>query len=674
MQVNAETGTVCVCDRGEVVCRFDIENWSDTSEAPDIDPPVDATVTGRVTGLRFPPGSAVPGCGDRRSVETPKKASGLRGPIRVETTVTAVVAFEGPATVRERSGGIGVSFADARPVTVGLRRSCSRRDRTITVPGTAEGVATALTHASVAHATSTPARSDPATRRNPPRIERDDAVDVPDAIRTEQVDTGIELRVPPDRASLYVLAPLAYYLGARVSVESRTVPLLRAPDTGVSCELSSLPELQADAASLLYRTVTLDCLLREARENAGGDAERLLARAGIAPGVTGGADIDDRLAAYLDAPFSTVKSELPEWHLSVYVTPTPTHVTVLPYILDRLAFVYLPDANPLPKAERLQRSLADFHRASDSAPSVEPILPDLNRGRLHGWLADGVAIDAFRLLPETDANRRSLPPVDADAIDVTLVINDGEMRPEMEAIRRLCSDRSDAVGVDLRVERRLDCDGLAATLRRPTDLFYYIGHCDRSGLRCADGHLDVADIDHSGARTFFLNACGSYEQGVSMIEAGSVVGAVTLRPVLDGQAKRVGTTFARLVIRGFAVERALRIASRRAIMNKDYAVVGDGAYGLAGSDGADRVVLRVSPVDDRFHVAVEHGPAQTTATYRRSLLAEETCLSGSERSASMSRSELCTLLDDLGAPALYEDSYYWAPDLRRALLKDDLDR
>ena len=49
-----------------------------------------------------------------------------------------------------------------------------------------------------------------------------------------------------------------------------------------------------------------------------------------------------------------------------------------------------------------------------------------------------------------------------------------------------------------------------------------------------------------------------------------------MRPVLDGQAKRVGTAFARLLTRGFAIERALRIASRRTIMNKDYAVVGDG--------------------------------------------------------------------------------------------------
>lgn len=674
MQVNAETETIRVFDCGDAVCRIGAENWSEASETPDIGPAVDTTVTGRVTGLRFPPGSAVTGCGDGHVAGSEEVTSTLRSPIRIETAVTAVVAFEGTATIRENPGGIDVWFADARPVAIGLCPSQVRSDRTITIPETAEGVATALTYASVAHATSTPARSDPATRRNPPRIELGDTVDVPDAIRTNRVDTGIELRVPPDPASLYVLAPLAYYLGARVSVESRVAPLLCAPDAGVSHKLSSLPELQADAASLLYRMVTLDCLLREARDDAEGDAERLLAAVGITPGSIGSADIDDRLAAYLDTPLSAVESELPEWHLSVYATPSAEHVTALPYVLDRLAFVYLPDAAPLPDAERLQRSLADFHRASGGGPTVEPILPDLNRGRLHGWLADGVAIDAFRLLPETDANRRSLPPVDTDSIDVTLIINDREMRPEMEAIRRLCCDRSDEPGIDLRVERRLDRDELAASLRRPTDLFYYIGHCDRSGLRCTDGHLDVADVDHSGARTFFFNACGSYEQGVSMIEAGSVVGAVTLRPVLDGQAKRVGTTFARLVIRGFAVERALRIASSRAIMNKDYAVVGDGAYGLASSDDADRVVARISPVEDRFHVAIEHGPAHTTATYRRSPLVEETCLSGSERSASMSRAELCTLLRDLDAPTLYGDNYYWATDLRRALLEGDLDR
>jgi hypothetical protein len=491
------------------------------------------------------------------------------------------------------------------------------------------------------------------------------------SIRSKRVETGIELRVPPDRGSLFVLAPLAYYLGARVSVVSRDGPLLRAPDAGVYRELPSLPELQADATSLLYRVVTLDCLLRDAGENPEGDSARRLVRAGISLAATADADLDERLAAYLDTRFSAIEPGLPEWHLSVYVPPEMEHAAALPYVLDRLAFVYLPDADPLPEAERLQHSLSEFYRASDEGPPVEPMLPDLNRGRLHAWLGNGVAVDAFKLLPEADTNRRARPPVGREPIDITLVVNDAEMSAELDAVRGICSDRSGNRGVNLCVEHGLDRGALAATLREPTDLFYYIGHCDRSGLRCTDGHLDVADVDECGADVFFLNACGSYEQGVSMVEAGSVAGAVTLRPVLDNQAERVGTAFVQLVTGGFAIERALRIASRRAIMNTDYAVVGDGAYGLGGPNDADRVLARVRPADGCFQVRVEHGAAHTTATHCQPRHGEGTCLSGSERRASMSREELRGFLQGLDAPVLYENRYYQAADLRKALSTDD---
>jgi hypothetical protein len=674
MRVDADARRLRVSDGDGVVCEIDAEGWSTPADAPGIDRRVSVTITGHTSRLRFPPGHV--DCrpddpGGRSDSVTREGAPELRGPIRIRAPVTAVLAFEGTATVRERATGIEVSFGDTRPVTLGLRPAGSGSGRSITVPGTPDGVATALTHASVAHATASPARSDPATGRSPPPIERGDGVVIPDAIRSGRIETGVELRVPPELGPLFVLAPLAYYLGARVTVASRDVPVLRVPGAGVRRDLPSLPELQAEAASLLYRVVVLDCLLRRARDEPGSTSERRLNDLGIDPVAVAGRDVGGRLAAYLDAPFERIEPELPEWHLSVYATPAPEHVPALGYVLDRLAFVYLPDARPLPEEERFRRSLEDFYRAPGGAPTVDPMLPDLNRGRFHAWLADGVAIDAFKLLPEADGNRRSRPDVDRGRTDVTLVINDGEMSTEADAARRIYRRARDDPGVDLRVERRQDRDGLAATLRRSTDLLHYVGHCDRSGLRCTDGHLDVADLDHSGARLFFLNACGSYHQGVSLVEAGSVAGAVTLRPVLDDQARRVGTAFARLLTEGFAVERALRIASRRTIMNKDYAVVGDGTYALADPDVPDRAVVHLARAGERFRVRVEHGTARTTTTWRRSVLGDGVCLSGTERDVSMSREEVCALLSGLALPAVYEERYYWAPELRRALLDGD---
>ena len=674
MRVDLKAGTLRVFEDDSVVYRIDVRNWSACSDVPRFERRVAAAVAGRATRLRFPPGHVdYRTTADRCDARTEDRASttSVREPIRIDGAVSAVLAFEGTGIVEEHPDGVDVTFPEARPVRVGVRSSEQGRGRRITVPGTPEGVATALTYASAACDTITPDRSHPNNRRNPPPIRPGSHVHVPDRIRSKRVDTGITIYIPPDLGTAFVLAPLAYYLGARVSVGPRNRPVLRAPDAGIRHELSELPRLQADASSLLYRTVILDCLVRRANDVSGGSPGRLLEAIGVDPERIGNEGIDARLAAYLDAPFRDIEQHLPEWHLSVYATPSRDSVAALEYVLDRLAFVYLPNASRLPEEERLRRSLDDFYREAGDAPTVDPILPDLNRGRLHGWLSDGIAIDAFRLLPEALGNRRSRPAVDDGGMDITLVINDEEMRPEANAVRRIYRERADESGTDLRIEHRLSRDALAAALDHPVDLFHYVGHCDKSGLRCTDGHLDTADLGHSGPRTFFLNACGSYHQGVSLVEAGSVAGAVTLRPVLDEQAKRVGTAFARLLTRGFAVERALRIASRRAIMNKDYAVVGDGAYAVCESQASSCAVLRVSRIDDRFSVRVEHGSADTTATYRDRLLGEGVCLSGRRRSASMSRTELRRLLRGLAVPAVYEDRYYWAPDLRRLLRGED---
>jgi hypothetical protein len=686
MRVESESEHLRVFGADGLVCRIDAGDWSACGNAPGddwsvataaagIEESFDTTVSGRASRIRFPPGRVEGRPDEAGSPDTTGNhgtTTEVHGPIRIGTAVRITVAFDGTARVRERPGGIDVAFGERRPVGLGLDASRGRNDRTIDVPESPDGIATALTYASAAHATTTPARSDPATRRHPPLIQPSGETEIPESIRSARTETGIELRVPPDPEPLFVLAPLAYYLGARVSVEPRDSPLLRAPEAGIRRELRSLPELQADAASLLYRTVTLDGLLRSARETSAAARRRLVA-AGIDPARVGGMDLDARLAAYLEASFGEIEPGLPEWHLSVYATPGSGEMTALPYALDRLAFVYLPDGRTLPDEERLQRSLADFYRTPGEAPTVDPILPDLHRGRLHGWLAEGVAIDAFKLLPEAYANRRRRPALGGGPTDVTLVINDGEMDAELHAVRTVYREESDDHAVDLRVERRLEREALADTLRRPTDLLHYVGHCDRSGLRCPDGHLDAAGVDHCGARVLFLNACGSYHQGVSLIEAGSTAGAVTLRPVLDEQASRVGAAFARLLTRGFAVERALRIASRRTPMNKDYAVVGDGTYALDGPGDTPRAVVRVTRAGERFRVCVEHGTPGATASRREAVLGEGVCPSGAERNTLATRSELCEFLDGLSLPAVYENRYYWAPELRRTLLAGDLE-
>jgi len=670
MHLGVEDGELRVSDAGETELRIDTSGWERCRTPPTIDRQVEATIGGRTAGLRFPPGPVTvtgPDGDDRLPAGAgPRPIDAGEERVRIEAGVTTHLSVGEDASVRRLPRGAEVSLPGGGPVTLGVDGYSP--DRRITVPDTPEGIATAITYASATHETGGPARSDPSLRPHPPSMALGGGLDVPDAIRAERAETAIEVRAPPETGALFVLAPLAYYLGARLTIEHRDDCVLLAPEVDLRRELPGLPRLQAEAASLLYRTVTLDCLLREATQGSAGSSVRLLEGVGIHPSDTADRPLAERFAAYLEVPFGDIERSLPDWPLSMYVAPDAGNVPALSHILDRLAFVYLPDATELDRKERLRRSLEDFYRTTGDPPTVEPLLPDLYRGRIHGWLAEGVPIDAFTFLPEAYENRRTRPPPWPDRTGVTVVVNDEEMSEEASALTRIYGD-----GGHTRTERGLDRAALRAALSRPTEVLHYVGHCDGAGLRCTDGHLSAGDLDRCRAGVFFLNACGSYHEGEALVRQGSVAGAVTLRPVLDDQATRVGATFARLVTRGFTVERSLRIACRRAIMNKDYAVVGDGSYALGTTGEAGRSMAWVTRSGDGYEVTVEAGTAGVIDARRSTVAQDDAALPDVERTTTMSEAELYAFLDRQDLPVVCGAEYYWSDDLAERLRDGEVD-
>jgi hypothetical protein len=162
---------------------------------------------------------------------------------------------------------------------------------------------------------------------------------------------------------------------------------------------------------------------------------------------------------------------------------------------------------------------------------------------------------------------------------------------------------------------------------------------------------------------FFLNACGSYEQGLELVEQGSVTGAVTFRTVLDSQAARVGTAFARLLVHGFSFERALSLARRRILMGKDYAVVGDGTYALLPSPKQPAVVWIRQASDDEFLVRCEVVNARSNGARYRLPFGEKTVLNGTTTEFRLGRTELSTALAETSVPVVYDDDVHWSDDL-----------
>ncbi|MGM0590303.1 MAG: hypothetical protein ACQETI_01520 [Halobacteriota archaeon] len=631
--------------------------------------PADAAVAGVVTSVSVPadlvrldrPDDGVPTVIDTGAREESIDLSPASYNLLAESVFDVSIRFEGAATLDAQNRVATLTFAGPTRVDLGFRDRSEATSEPVTVPPTPDGVARALSSLGVNHPTSTPDRSFPTMRGRPPRIEFGNRVSTP-----EGGTSGVELRLPRDLSYLVPVSTLAYYLGASVTVEPGATPSLRTPDR--EYELAPLPTFQADVASLLRRVFVLDCLVRTVGpyahpveessllETVDLDADRLYA-----------ADVATRVQAYLDAPFERVSSHLPEWHLSMYLDPRPASVEALPHLLRDVPHVFLPAAKSLRSAERLSRCLDDFYRVwAGDAPSIDLLEPDLGTGRAHGWLADGVPIDVFKSTPEAYEHRTRYRERADDPISVVAVLNDSRMGREYEHAARIYRERAAEADIDVAVYERLRTGELADVFAAEHDLVHFIGHCEKDGLRCVDGHLSAETLAESNAQTFFLNACGSFYEGLELVRRGSVAGAVTFDKVLDNQATRVGTTFVRLLINGFCIERALDLARRRIMMGKDYAVVGDGTHRLVQSDTQIPAEATLEAEDDEtFRLSYTvHSPGVGGGQYRPRFWDDHPPrLFGAETTLTLDRHELVTLFEREEIPVVYDGDIHWSDEL-----------
>ncbi|PSQ43718.1 hypothetical protein BRD17_05515 [Halobacteriales archaeon SW_7_68_16] len=633
--------------------------------------PVDAALDCTTTELRFPaPLVAVTAIDGDDRYEIGPGTDPVDLPhgtyvIDVDAEIRAFVEAEGPARIHvEDSEGV-VSFPTARELTLGFRSRKTASVGRVTVPDTPAGLADALTHASAALSTTGPERSAPWLRGRPPALELGTERHVPDEVADATPHTGIELVAPDSFEALFPLAPLAYYLGADTRVADRDNAVLRAPGVDTTIGLGAMPTLQREAAATLRKSVFLDSLVRTAASPGRDLAEAgLLDMLDLDPAALTAATPAERFARYADVPDAAIERRLPDWPLATYVDPAPENVEALPYLLDDLALIYAPETSELDGGELIERSLDDFYRSmnTDEVASVDVAKPHLRHGRMHGWLADDTPIDVFKTSRAAYRNRND-GSTEGPTLSVTVVSNDDEMDAEVSTVIDTYESRSASLPIDLTVRNHLTTAKLARLLETPTDFVHFIGHCEHGGLRCPDGTLDTESLRTCKTRSFFLNACGSYYEGEGLVHKGATAGVMTLSGVLNDHAVTVGSTFARLLTGGFCVERATRLARRRIMMGKDYAVVGDGTHTMVGGDRPPSLV-RVEAVDGQYLVTVDrYSPRRPGDTYRPPVGDGAAYLCGNESEFVLDDEELTTFLADADLPVIHDGDLYWSDEL-----------
>jgi hypothetical protein len=627
-------------------------------------------VVGRATALRLPPGAVVVDGAGTRTRLPPGEESLAEGryEVLVESVVDVHVAFTGAAVLSRTERAVRLSFPSATTVRVGFSDTARDPPGTVTVPRTPAGMASALSALATTPSTTTAARSQSRMRRHPPLVEFGDDCRIPTRFSPARAASDVRLALPASFDYLFPAASLAYYLGATVDVEKGATPTLST--SNLDRRLDAMPGFQYDVAALLRRVFLLDCLVRgELPDNTPVAESRLLERLPLDPDRLADAPLARRLEAYVDAPFDLISPDLPEWHLSMYIDPAEENVRTLPHLLANLPNVFTPESTPLESDERLRRSLDEFYRADGrSTQQVDPVKPVLGPGRVHGWLADGVPVDVFKTLPEAYEHRSG--GADASPTSVVAVLNDAEMSPEHDDAAEIYRRGTADLDIDVSVREQLSRVELARVFEGDHDFVHYVGHCESDGLQCRDGTLSAVELDRSGAETFFLNACGSYHEGIELVSKGSVAGAVTFEKVLDGHAARVGTTFVRLLVNGFSIERALGLARRRIIMGTDYAVVGDGTHRLSGASSGVPLVVELAPlVEGGYQVTFDASSPRITGDVftMPEPLGAEPHLFGAVSTVTLTAEETERFVRAVDLPVIFDGDIQWSTELEGQL-------
>ncbi|ELY62123.1 hypothetical protein [Natronolimnohabitans innermongolicus] len=684
-----EDGTLRVTDADSTELSVRGGTLAVDGAGPDIPRPVDETVAVTTDELRFPHAVAYAfslGAGEQHELDpdgSPLSLSPGEYVVDVDAEIKTYLRFSGRATIEKTDGyeETVVTFPNRVRVILGFRSHHELPTGTITVPDDPESIATAITHLSASHKTDGPDRTYPTLRGHPALLESGDELSIPDEIRTEHAPAGIELIVPADYESLFVTAPLAYYLQATVTTRKSTASgpdyvTLRLPEHGIERRLSAMPDLERDVERLLRKVFFFDCLVRNAGPYSTELAERrLLEVLDLDAEDLYEASPQRRLATYLEISDAAIEHRLPDWHLATYVSPDYGSVDALPFLLDRMSLLYMPRTSELEGKELVERSLEDFYRGGSRSnagrvASVDIVKPELRNGRVHGWLADGVPIDVFKTTREAYRNRLDFLERSRDATSICVVLNDPDMAGEHDDVATIYRQRSEELSMDVTVEESLTTAELARVFEREYDFVHYIGHCETDGLRCPDGNLSTSTLERCNAQTFFLNACGSYYEGMGLIENGSVAGAVTFSKVLNDHAVKVGSTFAKLLVHGFSIERALDLARRRIMMGKDYAVVGDGTHSL--TQGEHRVPITITleeledePTGAEYLATFDCYSTRVTGSYYFPHVEanDVAYLCGSQSNFTVTESELVTVLEETEASVIYDGDVYWSTTL-----------
>ncbi|WP_152421283.1 hypothetical protein [Natronococcus amylolyticus] len=579
----------------------------------------------------------------------------------ISNSIKLYASVESSVKIYSEKNRTRIDLNDPSKVVLGARSYHTQPAGSITTTRDPSDVMQAVSAFGSALKTIKPERSYPTLRGHPPTLEIGQKLDIPS--RFEPPETGIRIEVPQDLGSVYVVAPLAYYLGAKV--EPGSSPRLLA-GSNYSVQIAGKPGFESLVEQLLQKVIFLDCLVRgagtlsttlEERDELDSVLEFDLEKAyDQSP--------SERLQTYFAVPFEKVEPYLPDWQRSV-LDPVEESVPYLPFLANDLTAVRTRNRQRERDCNFDENSVQQgpqdrTHTSSCSESSYNTTIEQYwDDGTLPKIVAK-TPLSAFY----NDINRtlRSTP------IEIQVVCNDPGMNEELAALYGTYGNR-EGLSFDVGLHHDLTVRELAELLEQASDFVHYIGHTEENGFRCADGYLDAWSLDSVGAKAFLLNSCRSYEQGLALLEAGSVGGIATLNDIDNTDAIRIGSTIAQLLNQGFPLYAAANMVRAKSKVGGSYQLLGKGTTAVSQSKIGLPVRLSLTQSERQYHLRLKAYAKERLrigATYQPYLSSTDAyhLLPKEVGPITVSKSDFAKITDMSEAAILLDDSIKMADEVK----------
>ncbi|WP_340674292.1 hypothetical protein [Natrinema marinum] len=594
----------------------------------------------------------------------------LSGPLKVYARVNSSVCVfsDGEKTY--------VNFADETDVVLGARSFHERPAGTITTTKEPSDIMAAVSAFGSALKTATPERAYPTLRGHPPSLEVGKTLNIPEEF--SQLEHNVQICIPSTLRHVFSITPLAYYLGAKIVPGD--VPKITT-GSGYAYELDGPDDFGSSVRRVLEKFFFLDCVVR----TEGTTPLPLFERQSVEPllhfdiETAYNQSFSKRVETYLKEPYENLKPYFPDWRFETNVRPAEKYIPFLPFIANDLAVVS-PQENddglvpPEPVAEKAIESFTrnDFvrsaqpHSVRGNKSAIEPTNSPDPTTIQQSW----TGINNSKIISTTplSAYQHNMGRKPKDGpIEIQVVCNDQSMREELESVNGTYGTR-DELPFDITLNYDLSTEGLENVLAKDSDFLHYIGHIDKGGFQCSDGKLDAATVDTVGAKAFLLNACQSHDQGLYLVETGSIGGIVTLGNVVNSGAVSVGSTIARLLNLGFPLYASLDIARHENIVGEQYLMVGDGRTTIAQSetripnvclvteDSAGAKINLVTYTSEKFTRGGVFSPHIDS-------IESFYVTPGKTGNISVTAEELKAFLDEALFPVLWDNQLHWSKEL-----------